>query len=299
MFAGSGQVEYSGSGTITALNGALTVNIPTSASLVFHLTGTWVATVIFEASVDGTNYFTVPATQVSGGSQVTTATVNGAYLVGVGGYAFARARASAFTSGTITVSYSADNTPNIQATVQQGNAPWSVTGTITAAPADGLRVTYSAAVVNASIALLATDIFTITGSASKTIRVTNIGITTTGGGVVSNVILLKRSTANSGGTSTTLTNVPHDSADTAATATVRSYTANPTTGTLVGNIRSIKINSPLVSAITAPSDPEWLFGTRGKAIVLRGTGEVLSINLAGVTISGAAFSIYVEWTEES
>lgn len=124
MFASSGQVETTGSGTIIALNGAVTLNIPTSASVGFQITGTWVATLIFEASVDGTNFFTVPATTLPGGSSVTTTAVNGAFVAGVGGFQIFRIRASAFTSGTVTASLTADNTPNISSTVQQGNAPW-------------------------------------------------------------------------------------------------------------------------------------------------------------------------------
>lgn len=124
-FTNSGQVEYSGSGTITALNGAVTLNIPTSSSVGFQITGTWVATLIFEATVDGTNWFTIQGTTLPGGATTTTTTANNAFLTGVGGYQGFRVRASLFTSGTATVSWTADNTPNIQSTVQQGNAPWS------------------------------------------------------------------------------------------------------------------------------------------------------------------------------
>jgi hypothetical protein len=143
-----------------------------------------------------------------------------------------------------------------------------------------------------------TDIFTITGSASKTIRVTRISFTgTQTTGTQIRVIVLKRSTANSGGTSTSPARVPHDSNNAAATATVLAYTANPTTGTLVGNIRAAKV---LVGLTTVNSDQLIIdFGTRnGQGFVLRGTTQVLAINLAGVTIAGNSLDISFEWTEE-
>lgn len=165
-------------------------------------------------------------------------------------------------------------------------------------PSDGSKATYSASIIGLVPATLATDIFTITGSASKTVRVTHLEISatqTTAGAV--NTVLLKRSTANSGGTSTNPTKVPHDSQSAAATATINAYTANPTTGTLVGQIRSNKIF--ISTATTLGQEALIDFGNRpGQAIVLRGTGEVLAINLNGVTVSGASFDIDLEWSEE-
>jgi hypothetical protein len=163
---------------------------------------------------------------------------------------------------------------------------------------DGQRATYSAAVSGLVVANTPTDIFTITGSASKTIRITRISFTgTQTTGTQIRVIVLKRSTANSGGTSTSPARVPHDSNNAAATATVLAYTANPTTGTLVGNIRAAKV---LVGLTTVNSDQLIIdFGTRnGQGFVLRGTTQVLAINLAGVTIAGNSLDISFEWTEE-
>lgn len=161
------------------------------------------------------------------------------------------------------------------------------------------RSTYSAAITNLVSATLATDILTINGSASKTIRVTKIsidGLAVTGGNI--SVFLIKRSTANTGGTSTTLTNVPHDSANAAGTAAVKAYTVNPTVlGTAVGTVRS---NRVFISggATTASAEDEQRFGDLGQGIVLRGTSESLCLNLAGVTINSPSLNVWVEWTEE-
>lgn len=159
---------------------------------------------------------------------------------------------------------------------------------------------YSAAAVGLVTTATATDVFTITGSSTKTIKITRIafsGSTTAGSGIGFNCQLIKRSTANSGGTSSTLTNVPNDSSNAAATATVRSYTANPTVGTAVGTIRAIRYSTTATGAVT--TQVEWDFGVRpAQPIVLRGTSEVLAINFSSTTITGPIFNFGIEWTEE-
>ncbi len=159
------------------------------------------------------------------------------------------------------------------------------------------KPTYSATNIFTA-ANLATDIFTLTGSATKTIRVSRITISGTRTTATATALfLLKRSTANTGGTSTTLTGVPHDSQNAAATAVARSYTANPTLGTLVGNIKTLQLYMPTTTGVVGENTIEW--GKRpGQTIVLRGTGQVLSVNLNGVTVAGNSFSISIEWTEE-
>lgn len=160
-----------------------------------------------------------------------------------------------------------------------------------------LKASYFASSLGLAVAASPTDVFTLTGSATKTIRITSIGITatkTTGG--VADIVLLKRSTANTGGTSSTLTAVSHDSTNAAATAVARSYTVNPTTGTLVGNILTKKYF--LSTATTLPSDLIVNFGDLEQPIILRGVAEVFSLNLNAVTQTGNSFDIYIRWTEE-
>lgn len=162
------------------------------------------------------------------------------------------------------------------------------------------RITYSASIDGLIIPVSPTDIFTITGSATKTIRVTYIEITgTSSTGVRADFTLVKRSTANSGGTSTTLTGVPHDSNNAAATATVRAYTVNPTTGTLVGQIRA-KQNIVFNNINQGIDLTQWEFGfTRGvQEPTLRGTAQVLAVNLSSDTVVGPDFNICIEWVEE-
>ena len=169
---------------------------------------------------------------------------------------------------------------------------------VTNSPIDGAKTTYStsATVVPTTAA---TDIFTITGSATKTIRVLKVkvsGVATTAQTI--SVFLLKRSTANSAGTSTAPQLVPHDSNSAAPTATVLGYTANPTTGTLVGNLRQDRFTFNL-STNTAQPPLVLDFGDRpGQAVVLRGVAQVLAFNLGGVSLAGGSVSLSIEWTEE-
>jgi len=161
-----------------------------------------------------------------------------------------------------------------------------------------VKETYSASVNALVAAALATDIFTITGSATKTIKITKIQIDGTAtGAAVAPVLLLKRSTANTAGTSTAPTKVPLDSNFAAATATVLAYTANPTVGTLVGAIRQEKV---LISTATTNGETVLMqFGDlTGSPIVLRGITQVIAFNLNGVTYAGNSFNMFVEWTEE-
>lgn len=156
--------------------------------------------------------------------------------------------------------------------------------------------TYSAA-ANVATAAAATDIFTITGSATTTIYVTQVivsGVQTTAG--LQDVQLVVRSTADTGGTSGAVTAVPHDSADAAAAATVLAYTANPTTGTAVGTIRRGYVP---VAGATSVVNPLVIFdfGKRGRALTLRGIAQVLAVNIGGATLTGGAFDISVEWYE--
>lgn len=147
-----------------------------------------------------------------------------------------------------------------------------------------------------------TDVFTITGGIGKVTRILRVGISTiqtTAG--INTWFLVKRSTANSGGTSSAITAVPCDSANGSAVSSVLSYTANPSTGTSVGNVWSGRISSPDVAAVGTQSpftiiDFIDLFG---QPLVLRGTSQVIAWNFAGAALpAGLSVIGFVQWTEE-
>lgn len=151
-----------------------------------------------------------------------------------------------------------------------------------------------------------TDMATITGSATKTVRVLAVYFASTQTTYGTNTIFLtKRSTANSGGTSSAITVVPLDSGNASGTATVASYTANPTTGSLVGNINTKRVVSPVVTTTSMQSDlgtdmlPQPRGGLLEQPVILRGTGEVLAVNFGGASLpSGLSVTVTFLWTEE-
>jgi hypothetical protein len=160
---------------------------------------------------------------------------------------------------------------------------------------------YGAAVTDLSLVASATDIFCINGSASKTIYISHVNLTGSATSATKvNVKILKRSTADSGGTSTTLTNVPSDSQIPAGTAVVKAYTANPTVGTLVGEYYSEHAIFPAEASPNNTATPIHLtFGCNGaKLMTLRGTNESLCININGETVTGGVAHVGVRWIEQ-
>lgn len=163
---------------------------------------------------------------------------------------------------------------------------------------DGAESTYTASILGLVPAASATDIFEIIGSATKTIKVRRIRVT--GNRTTSashDTVLLRRSTLNSGGTFTNPVSVRHDTNNSLATAVVKAYTANPTLGTLIGNLSADK--QFLNNSATGSSDVRDYVLTESGAqpIFLRGVNESVSINLNGATIAGGLFDIWAEWTE--
>ncbi len=162
---------------------------------------------------------------------------------------------------------------------------------------------YSSAIFGLVPPASATDIFEIKGSGTKTVKIVRIRVSCVAtAAAVLDIGLVKRSTANTSGTSTAPTIVPVDSADAAATAAVKAYTANPTTGTLVGLMRADKITCSTPTSSAVQSDI-LLYGddvqAGGRAITLRGTAESIALNLNGVSPpAGILFNISEVHTEE-
>ncbi len=141
------------------------------------------------------------------------------------------------------------------------------------------------------------DVFAITGSATKTIRVVSMGIAslqTTAG--INTWSIVKRSTANTGGTSAAVAAVSTSSLYPAATATVLQYTGNPVAGTLLGRPWVGRVVSPTVATATAApliERVQW-----DTPIELIGTGHVLAWNFNGVALpAGLSVTPFVLWTE--
>ena len=167
------------------------------------------------------------------------------------------------------------------------------------------QFTYSAASTAFTPPATPTDMFSITGSATNNIYVLKMGFSstqTTAG--VNNLTLVKRSTANTGGTHAAAVPVPFDANNPAATATPLQYTANPSAlGTSLGPIWSGWVQSPVVTTATVSGlqgveiNFEDMFG---QPLTLLSTSEVLAWSFGGAALpAGLSVLAYVIWTEGS
>jgi hypothetical protein len=146
------------------------------------------------------------------------------------------------------------------------------------------------------------DLIVLRGSAAKVIRINRVLIMGNGSTSQQGTIsLIKRSTDDTGGTSTALTIVPLDSSNPASTAAARFYTAAPTQGTLVGAVASHRNLFNTAGSGTLVPQPA-IFDFSGHSFqrpVLRAVTEIFAINLSNTsgnfvpTLSG-----FIWFTEE-
>ena len=87
----------------TATGNGTPLNVLGKSTVAFQLSGTFVATVTFEGTVDYHTWIAITARDVASGGTATTATTTGIYVADCAGLLFVRARVSAYTSGSVTV----------------------------------------------------------------------------------------------------------------------------------------------------------------------------------------------------
>jgi hypothetical protein len=97
--------DRTGTGTIVALNGTVAANTNGCAAVNFHVTGTWVATLRIEATVDGSTWITLTGADRQTGLAITTTTTNRVVVVMCSGFQSVRLIASLFTSGTASIAW--------------------------------------------------------------------------------------------------------------------------------------------------------------------------------------------------
>jgi len=132
------------------------------------------------------------------------------------------------------------------------------------------------------------------GSSSKVVRILNISISRVASGSgADQYALTKRSSAISGGSGASISSVPVDSANAAATGVVTQYTAAPTAGANVGLIGSN------VTAQTAVAANQSLYqcGNLEQALTLRGTSQ--GVDLAGVTALTGTIQVTEKYQEST
>lgn len=339
--------SFESSGSLASLNASVgdAFDLSNYQSVSVQLSGTWVGTVSFEVSNDGTTF--VAKNLVSSTNSSVASTTGAGVFSGDIGAKYFRVRRSAFTSGTALVNLIYSSASQFNPTASQ-----AVSGTVTAnlgtggvaatslgkaedavaasgdtgifnlgvrrdAPLTSTSATgdYSEMAVNrhgalytttidsakrtyslaAKITPFAGEILEIAGSASATVEINRITITLYGTAAGKmDVVVNKRSTASTGGTSTTPAKVPYDAADAASTATVKVFSVTPTVGTIVGAVRQAMV----ACAANDTSDRLKIeSGGYAKSFTLSGTAQVITVDLAGTVPTGGEMAIDIEWTE--
>ena len=103
------QTDRTGTGTITALNGVVAVNTQGCSNITFSITGTWVATLVAEVSVDGTTWVSISGLNILTELDIFSTTTNITWTIKCGSFAQVRIRSSLFTSGTVAIAYDASS----------------------------------------------------------------------------------------------------------------------------------------------------------------------------------------------
>lgn len=96
--------DVTGNDTLTFANDKVDLDVFNQATVGFQITGTWVGTITWTASIDGTNFFAVTPL----GSDALTTTTNTTIWFNVNGCARIKMVMTAFTSGTAVVNYVAN-----------------------------------------------------------------------------------------------------------------------------------------------------------------------------------------------
>lgn len=89
--------------SITAVDTSIVLDVESLATLAVDIRGTFTATLQFEATVDGENWFSINLASITSFGQSSSVTTAGAWWGTVAAYQKVRVRCSAYTSGTISV----------------------------------------------------------------------------------------------------------------------------------------------------------------------------------------------------
>lgn len=95
----------------TATGAGSTLDTSRSSVVTFQVSGTFVASVQLQGSLDGTNWTTLTCYDPTSGNPVGTVSSTGLWKCNVNGIPAVRANISAFTSGSVTVVANATNSP--------------------------------------------------------------------------------------------------------------------------------------------------------------------------------------------
>lgn len=125
---GEPAVDRTANGTLSAAAQTVEMSTQGCASSVLQITGTFVATVQFEGTVEGTTWFSVDATVIAVGTVVNSATATGQWFIQSSGLSKVRARCSAYTSGSAIVNWEGGAGSGLVFAMKAGT--WSVNATL-------------------------------------------------------------------------------------------------------------------------------------------------------------------------
>jgi hypothetical protein len=165
---------------------------------------------------------------------------------------------------------------------------------------EGRKPSFSVVANSISLAATATDYFTLTNpsTSNKIIRITFArSVSTSNANNTPNLYFYKRTAANTGGTTTTLTPTYYDSSNPTVSAIAVTYSANPSSlgaGTLVYGSHAFS-----TAGTTNISPIEITFGQRPSQTLILRPGELFAANFGGQAVpAGFQTFLVVEWTEE-
>ena len=176
---------------------------------------------------------------------------------------------------------------------------------------DSSQQVYRASANFTPTATAAVTMISITGSATKTVRIRRIAIGGVSTAVSGSVLALQKTSAlGAGGTTVSPTIAKLDSASATATALVSHYTTTlKATGTTTGmggplTTRYIGTNVVTTPATVYTDSYVTLFpeggAPIGQALVLRGTAEIIEVqNVTPANLgAGTVYSYCIEWVED-
>ena len=114
------QSNATGSGTVAALNGNVVATAAGYGSIIFDITGTWAGTLTTQATNGDGTWINVAALSNQSGLITQSVTINGTVEMNAAGWTQARLIATAWTSGTATVTWSAGQGSHVMI-AYQGN----------------------------------------------------------------------------------------------------------------------------------------------------------------------------------
>ena len=227
-------LDVTSSGTISGVSQSVTLNLNSKSGASIQITGTWVGTLQFEGTVDGTTFTPINGVYAGASTPTPTITINGIVRLTPAGLTQFRITSTAWTSGTATISMRASAGSGGTFLNQSLTAGTNTIGTVMIGPAPGTGIRgASGNVANAAATA------TLTGTAATTVYIT--GFTCNPGGATAATLVSVTITGTLGGTYTYTAGAPSGSTSVGA----------PVTGAFIPAQAASAVNTPIVVSMPA------------------------------------------------